>query len=121
MMRIVFSIFMGTLLLSALAEARSCQDEPERCPVLRWSCVEPALTHAENFVYLSATITNSIFNGDSLVVNEHFCTGRPANCREQKSVGRWTLYPATPQGLLKNQQNGQQVIVNCKYYNRSEL
>lgn len=117
----ILSLLLATLFGTVSAEARSCHDEPERCPILRWSCVEQTPSYSNNYVYLSAIITNSIFTGDSLLVTAHFCSGRPVSCRQQKSEARWSLYPAIPQGYLLNKQNGQRVIVNCNEHNRLSL
>ncbi|MNJ96715.1 hypothetical protein D3C87_144460 [compost metagenome] len=118
MSKTILSLLLTTLFVVDFAEARSCQDEPARCPILRWSCAQRTWPDAQNFVYLSATTTYSLFTGDSLIVKEHFCSGKPLYCREQTSEGRWTLYPATPQGYLQNQQSGQKVVVNCSEHNR---
>ena len=122
MKQLILSVVTGAFLWSAFAEARSCRDEPERCPVLRWYCVQPIPQGVQDFMYLSATITSSLFTSrDHLTVKERFCSGVPLTCHEQTSQGRWHLYPRTPQGQLLNKLNGQKVLVNCTEYNKNAL
>lgn len=119
MRQFILSVGMGVLLFSAFAEARSCRDEPERCPVLRWICTEPASLNVQNYIYLSATIKSSLFtSADSLIVKEHFCSRTSQLiCRERNSRERWYLYPRAPKGQLVNQMTGQKINVNCTEYN----
>ena len=118
MKKIILSTVIGIAFSSAFAEGRSCRDEPERCPVLRWICTQPATGNAQTYTYLSATITNSFFAGDSLSVNKNLCNRSPyLNCREQSMQEKWYLYPGVPQGQLINSLNGQKIIVNCTKHN----
>lgn len=118
MRQLILSVGIGALLFSASAEARSCRDEPERCPILRWNCIEPVSLNAQNYTYLSATITSSFFSStNSLIVKEHFCSRTPQLiCRERNSQERWYLYPRAPNGQLMNQMTGQKIILNCSEY-----
>lgn len=123
MKQLIVSIGIVALLWGATTQARSCREEPERCPVLRWICTEPVPLSGQNYVYHQASITSTLFtSADNLMVTEHFCSGTPRlTCREQRSQGRWYLYPKIPQGQLVNQVNGQIILVNCTEYNENVL
>lgn len=117
MKQIILSMIFGTVLWSTLVEARTCRDEPERCPVIRWSCSQPVPENAVSYTYFSAVITSSMFSGDFVVVKENQCVqSRHLNCQERNSQ-EWTLYPQIPQGQLVNQMSGQRIIVDCHKYN----
>jgi len=117
-MKLLAAILPLMTLWGHFSEARSCRDEPERCPVLRWICNQPVAVNAQNYMYLSATITSSLFSGDSLSVKERFCYRSPQlSCREQNSQGKWQLFPGDPKGHLVNILNGQKILVHCTKHN----
>lgn len=118
-MKIIAILLTISGLWSILAEARSCRDEPERCPVTRWVCTQPVPANLTNYSYLQAVVTNSMFTGDTMTVTENFCRGVPLTCREQKRHDQWYFYPQVPQGRLVSKANGQQIILNCTEYNRN--
>ena len=111
---LIFSI--GIVLWSDLAESKTCRDEPERCPVIRWSCSQAVPKNTPSYTYFSAKITSSLFDGDSLTVTENHCVqSSQLNCQQRNNQG-WILYPQVPQGQLVSQVTGQRVIVNCNEY-----
>jgi hypothetical protein len=76
--------FFGILFFSSLSQARSCRDEPERCPVRVMSCVYQSSVKKLNvFVY------SSLFSGYSVQVYESRCVDR--DCSEQKLNGNFRV------------------------------
>lgn len=118
MTQIILFMTLGIFLWGAgPAEARTCRDEPERCPVTLWSCSQPLPKNVASYSYFSAVVTGSVFGENSVTVKEHSCIRSQTLTCQERNAQEWILYPQIPQGQLVNQISGQRIAVDCRKYN----
>jgi hypothetical protein len=106
MKSILITFVLGTNFLGSLSQARSCRDEPERCPVRVMSC-----SHHSAMKILTASVYSSLFSGYSVQVFESICIDR--NCRQQKVNGNFRVSGANGGYVLVNQSTGATYSLLC--------
>jgi hypothetical protein len=111
-------LMIVALLTFAEAQARSCQDEPERCPILRLSCVERIEGGGRSsYSYLSAALYDSILSGSSVRVNESRCVRTNVlTCTSTELIGNWEIYKSTNQYTLVNFSSRKTFLLDCQEF-----
>lgn len=112
-------LMIAMLLNYSGAQARSCRDEPERCPVLRLSCIERYTeSNRSSYTYLAASLYDSLFSGTSVRVSESQCVRTNIlSCTGTELKGRWDIYKSTNQYFLVNLSNRKTYPLDCSVKN----
>lgn len=116
-------IIIAILLTYASVQARSCRDEPERCPVVRLSCIEQNVDHnKDTYTYITASLYDSLYSGTSVRVGENLCVRTHIlTCTQNELKGSWEIYKSKEEYNLLRLNDRRIYPLECKVNNENNL